>query len=60
MPEATTLAELSRYSTVGEVFAAAEQRDMSPILPRLNTNADRPRLVLPGEEGYPAADLSHA
>ncbi|HLU27802.1 MAG TPA: NUDIX domain-containing protein [Glycomyces sp.] len=60
MPEATTLAELSRYSTVGEVFAAAEQRDMSPILPRLNTNSDRPRLVLPGEEGYPAAALSHA
>ena len=59
MPEATTLAELSRYSTVGEVFAAAEQRDMTPILPRLNTSDDHPRLVLPGEEGYPSAALSH-
>ncbi|MCH7229418.1 NUDIX domain-containing protein [Glycomyces sp. L485] len=59
MPEATTLAELSRYSTVGEVFAAAEQRDMSPILPRLGTGWDHPRLVLPGEEGYPEASLSH-
>ncbi|WP_026923498.1 NUDIX domain-containing protein [Glycomyces arizonensis] len=60
MQEATTLAELARYSTVGEVFAAAEQRDMSPILPRLNTNDDHPRLILPGEDGYPAAALSHA
>ncbi len=60
MQEATTLAELSRYSTVGEVFAAAEQRDMSPILPRLNMEGDRPRLILPGEDGYPAAALSHA
>ncbi|GAB3234322.1 hypothetical protein GCM10027447_31310 [Glycomyces halotolerans] len=60
MPEATTLAELSRYSTVGEVFAAAEQRDMTPILPRLTLNGDRPRLALPGEEGYPSGALSPA
>ncbi|GAB3656757.1 NUDIX hydrolase [Glycomyces tarimensis] len=59
MPEATTLAELSRFSTVGEVFASAEQRDMSPILPRLSADDDHPRLVLPGEEGYPSAALSH-
>ncbi len=60
MPEATTLAELSSYSTVGEVFAAAEQRDMSPVLPRLNACEDRPRLLLPGEDGYPAADLARS
>jgi hypothetical protein len=54
MPEATTLAELSRYSTVGEVFAAAEQRDMSPILPRVDFTGEDARLVVPGEEGYPA------
>ncbi|WP_100448843.1 NUDIX domain-containing protein [Glycomyces xiaoerkulensis] len=59
VPEATTLAELSRYSTVGEVFAAAEQRDMTPLLPRLSGPGDRTRLVLPGEEGYPSAALSH-
>lgn len=53
IPEATTLAELARYSTVGEVFAAAEQRDMSPILPRVAVGGDDARLVLPGEEGYP-------
>lgn len=57
VPEATTLAELARYSTVGEVFAAAEQRDMTPILPRLVSGGDRARLVMPGEEGYPSAAL---
>lgn len=57
VPEATTLAELARYSTVGEVFAAAEQRDMTPILPRLISVGGRDRLVLPDEEGYPPAAL---
>lgn len=60
MPEATTLAELSRYSTVGEVFASAEQRDMSPILPRVNLREGAASLVLPGEEGYPAHALASA
>ncbi|GAA2269055.1 hypothetical protein GCM10009853_023140 [Glycomyces scopariae] len=60
MPEATTLAELSRYSTVGEVFAAAEQRDMSPILPRVCLREGEARLVLPGEEDYPAGALTRA
>ena len=59
VPEATTLAELARYSTVGEVFAAAEQRDMTPILPRLVSTGERDRLVFPGEKGYPAAALEH-
>ncbi|HEX2144048.1 MAG TPA: hypothetical protein VHG10_06025 [Glycomyces sp.] len=58
IPEATTLAELARYSTVGEVFASAEQRDMSPILPRVALTGDNARLVLPGEEGYPASALT--
>lgn len=60
VPEATTLAELARYSTVGEVFAAAEQRDMSPVLPRLKVADEAARLVLPGEEGYPADALTPA
>ncbi|GAA2140499.1 hypothetical protein [Glycomyces algeriensis] len=60
IPEATTLAELARYSTVGEVFAAAEQRDMSPILPRVAVEGEDARLVLPGEEGYPADALAAA
>jgi hypothetical protein len=60
IPEATTLAELARYSTVGEVFAAAEQRDMSPILPRVWVEGEEARLVLPGEEGYPGDALAAA
>lgn len=59
-PEATTLAELARYSTVGEVFAAAEQREMSPILPRLAIADDSARLVLPGEDDYPADAFASA
>ncbi|WP_133884123.1 hypothetical protein [Glycomyces sp. NRRL B-16210] len=58
VPEATTLAELARYSTVGEVFAAAEQREMSPVLPRVSLVDDEARLVLPGEEGYPTDALA--
>ncbi|THV30054.1 hypothetical protein [Glycomyces paridis] len=60
MPEATTLAELARYSTVGEVFAAAEQRDMSPVLPRVAVAGGGAKLVLPGEEGYPSEALARA
>lgn len=60
IPEATTLAELARYSTVGEVFAAAEQRDMSPILPRVALRGRHAKLVLPGEEGYPRDALASA
>ncbi|PRY60912.1 hypothetical protein [Glycomyces artemisiae] len=60
MPEATVLAELSRYSTVGEVFAAAEQREMAPILPRVSLREGEARLVLPGEEDYPAGALTRA
>ncbi|MEV3938243.1 hypothetical protein AB0K52_19985 [Glycomyces sp. NPDC049804] len=60
IPEATTLAELARYSTVGEVFAAAEQRDMAPILPRVAVDGEDARLVLPGEEGYPTDALAAA
>ncbi|MCC3763872.1 hypothetical protein K3N28_12435 [Glycomyces sp. TRM65418] len=59
-PEATTLAELARFATVGEVFAAAEQRDMSPILPRLVVSGDSARLVCPDEEGYPSHPLAGA
>jgi hypothetical protein len=33
---------------------------MSPILPRLKMDGDSARLVMPGEEGYPADALASA
>lgn len=53
LPTVSTLVELTRYTTVGEIFAAAEQRCMEPILPRLNTESPSPELLLPGEINYP-------
>ncbi|QSB05030.1 NUDIX hydrolase [Natronoglycomyces albus] len=53
LPTASTLLELSRFTTVGEIFAAAEQRDMTPILPRVVLDASVPEFVLPGEPNYP-------
>jgi 8-oxo-dGTP pyrophosphatase MutT (NUDIX family) len=47
-PTAVTLDEMSAYPRVEAVLAAADERTIAPILPRLVSE----RVVLPGEEGY--------
>ncbi len=56
-PTITTLRELSEYSTVAAVMAAAKARDIAPILPRVvfsggDDGDESVSLVMPHEEGY--------
>ena len=53
-PTVITLTELSQYATVAEVLAAAAERDISPVLPRIVLTGDsgeQMELLLPHEEG---------
>jgi 8-oxo-dGTP pyrophosphatase MutT (NUDIX family) len=51
-PTATTLRELSAYATAAEVLAAADARDIAPVLPRVVITGDEIELLMPSEEGY--------
>lgn len=51
-PTSVTLGELAGYPTVAGVLAAALERSISPVLPRLVTVGGRAGIVLPGEQGY--------
>ena len=49
-PTAFTLAELSAYPNVAAVVAAAQRRDIAPVLPRLVVSGDEAHLLLPHDE----------
>lgn len=51
-PTAVTLGELVPYPDVAAVLAAADERPVTPILPRVVASAGRFWIVLPGEPGY--------
>jgi len=52
-PTVVTLQELRPYDSVAAILAAADQRMIRPILPRiLGGDPGSPRVVLPGEAGY--------
>jgi hypothetical protein len=51
----TTLREVAACATVADVLAAAEDRRIAPIQPRLAWTGDDMRFVLPGEAGYEEA-----
>jgi 8-oxo-dGTP pyrophosphatase MutT (NUDIX family) len=51
-PTIATLRELSEYATAAEVLAAATDRDISPVLPRVVIEGDDVELLLPHEKGY--------
>jgi 8-oxo-dGTP pyrophosphatase MutT (NUDIX family) len=54
-PTAFTLSELSAYSTVDEVLAAGDARDVKTVLPKIVLgDDDEARLLLPHDEGYPS------
>ncbi|MGZ4663969.1 MAG: NUDIX hydrolase [Frankiaceae bacterium] len=53
-PTAFTLAELSAYPNVVAVVAAAQRRDIAPVLPRLVVTGDEAHLLLPHDD---AADV---
>jgi hypothetical protein len=51
-PTVATLQELAGYDTAAEVLAAAADRDIAPVLPRVVISDDEVELLLPHEEGY--------
>jgi 8-oxo-dGTP pyrophosphatase MutT (NUDIX family) len=59
-PTIRTLETLLPYETAEEVLAAAPERDLTPILPRVSGTREEHRVLLPGDPGYDdaAADVN--
>jgi 8-oxo-dGTP pyrophosphatase MutT (NUDIX family) len=52
-PTAMTLEDLTAFDTVAAVLAAAPDRRVEPVLPRLRRGEDgRVRFLVPGDDGY--------
>ncbi len=51
-PTIKHLESLLPYGNAAEVLAAAEERSMEPIIPRVVGEGEERRVVLPGEPGY--------
>ncbi len=51
-PTIKTLETLVPYARAEEVLAAAPERSMDPVLPRVVGTRERHRIVLPWEDGY--------
>ena len=51
-PTIATLRELAEFGTAAEVLAAADARDIAPVLPRVVVDGDDVELLLPHEKGY--------
>jgi 8-oxo-dGTP pyrophosphatase MutT (NUDIX family) len=54
-PTIKTLETLLDHETVEAVVEAARKRKVEPILPRVTGTRERPRVLLPWDEGYEAA-----
>jgi 8-oxo-dGTP pyrophosphatase MutT (NUDIX family) len=52
-PTRTQLDWLAEFRTSDEALAAYRQRTVEPILPKVVEEGNEPRVVLPGEPGYP-------
>jgi 8-oxo-dGTP pyrophosphatase MutT (NUDIX family) len=53
-PTRTQLRWLAEFRTSEEALAAYRERTLEPILPKVVAEGPEPRVVLPGEPGYPA------
>jgi 8-oxo-dGTP pyrophosphatase MutT (NUDIX family) len=53
-PTIKQLEDLSQFATADEALAGAAQRDVKPILPKVVEGENGPRVLLPGQPGYPA------
>jgi 8-oxo-dGTP pyrophosphatase MutT (NUDIX family) len=51
-PTIRTLETLLPYASAEEVLAAAPDRDIEPILPRVTGTRGQHRVLLPGDDGY--------
>ncbi|HEY0812138.1 MAG TPA: NUDIX hydrolase [Pseudonocardia sp.] len=54
-PTFTTLREVGAHPDCAAVLAAAEHRDIRPVLPRLRREGDHVDVLLPDDPGYQAA-----
>jgi len=52
-PTRTQLRWLAEFRTSDEAMAAYRERTLEPILPKVVEDGAEPRVVLPGEPGYP-------
>jgi 8-oxo-dGTP pyrophosphatase MutT (NUDIX family) len=52
-PTRTQLGWLAEFRTSDEALAAYRERTVEPILPKIVEDGAEPRVVLPGEPGYP-------
>jgi 8-oxo-dGTP pyrophosphatase MutT (NUDIX family) len=52
-PTRTQLRWLAEFRTSEEALAAYRERSLEPILPKVVAEGEEPRVVLPGEPGYP-------
>jgi 8-oxo-dGTP pyrophosphatase MutT (NUDIX family) len=53
-PTQRQLGWLAEFATSDEALAAYRERTVEPILPKVVEDGAEPRVVLPGEPGYPA------
>jgi 8-oxo-dGTP pyrophosphatase MutT (NUDIX family) len=53
-PTQKQLGWLAEFATSDEALAAYRERTVEPILPKVVEDGAEPRVVLPGEPGYPA------
>lgn len=53
-PTQRQLSWLAEFPTSDEALAAYRERSVEPILPKVVEDGAEPRVVLPGEPGYPA------
>jgi 8-oxo-dGTP pyrophosphatase MutT (NUDIX family) len=51
-PTIHKLEVLARYANAEEALAAARDAQVEPILPRVDSSGDEPRILLPGDWGY--------
>lgn len=52
-PTFRTLEEMADYETGAAIMSAALERDVRPVMPRLDTTDEGVCIVLPGDESYP-------
>jgi 8-oxo-dGTP pyrophosphatase MutT (NUDIX family) len=51
-PTIKQLETLARFSSPEEALATVSSLTVEPILPRVDTSGETPRILLPGDEGY--------
>ena len=54
-PTIKHLQELARFDSVADAFATARAREVQPVEPRFRMENGKPKVLLPGDDGYEEA-----